>query len=272
MKLPEGIPNRNKGVLDQILASVQAGLPARRLGRATMERAAASRPPPPSFRSALNGPSVALIAEVKRRSPSAGDINEGLNPVDLARDYELGGAAAISVLTEATHFGGTLTDLELVTAAVELPVLRKDFVVEEIQLLEARAVGAAAVLLIVRILDQPTLEGLIRSASDIGLDTLVEVHDRQELDRALAAGALIVGVNARNLDSFEIDVDRALRLLANVPADRLAVAESGMRQQRDIMAAAEAGADAVLVGGALASAPAPRTLARQLSGVTRRGR
>jgi indole-3-glycerol phosphate synthase len=272
MKLPEGKPKRNGGLLDQILALVRSERPARQGNRATLEQRAGARPTPPDFTASLRRSTVSLIAEVKRRSPSVGDINVSLDPVALALEYQMGGASAISVLTENHHFGGSLEDLAVVANSVRLPVLRKDFILDELQLVEARAAGAAATLLIVRALDQANLKSLIQRATEMGMAALVEVHSVGELDRALSAGAEIIGVNARDLDTLEIDIDGALQLLATIPADKLAVAESGMRQHRDIRAAAAAGADAVLVGGALAVAPLPGALAAELAGVPRIGR
>lgn len=259
-------------VLDQILHMTRAGLPALRQRAPALERQAAARAAPPSFREALRGPSVALIAEVKRRSPSAGAINEGLDPVDLARRYAAGGAAAISVLTEEAHFGGAIADLRAVTASVEVPVLRKDFIVDELQLIEARAEGAAAALLIVRALSQGELQVLLGACAELGLGALVEAHDRAELDRALEAGATIIGINARNLDDFSIDIGSSLELLGTIPADLIAVAESGMSSLSHVARAAAAGADAVLIGGALAASPDPGGRAAELSGVGRRAR
>lgn len=270
--LPEGTPKRKMAVLDQILDGVRANLPERRTQRAELEEAVASLPAPPCFASALQRPTVALIAEVKRRSPSAGAINPGLDPVELATRYAGGGAAAISVLTEGPHFGGSLDDLAAVAAGVARPVLRKDFILDEIQILEARAAGAAAVLLIVRALDDALLLRLDRFARSLGLATLVEAHDRAELDRALAVGSRIVGVNARDLDDFSIDRHRAWELVATIPSDRIAVAESGMATAADVAEAAAAGADAVLIGGALAASGDPEAGARAVAGELRRGR
>lgn len=259
-------------VLDQILEGIRAGLPERRVHRAALEARLTELPPAADFMTALRRPTVALIAEVKRRSPSAGAINTSLDPVALSTDYAAGGAAAISVLTEGPHFGGSLDDLHAVCAAVTAPVLRKDFILDEVQLLEARAAGAAAALLIVRALTDTELRRLDAFATAIGLATLVEAHDRAELDRALDAGCRVVGVNARDLDDFTMHRVAAWELLATVPADRVAVAESGMHTAADVVEAARYGADAVLIGGALASAGDPRTGARAMSGVERRGR
>lgn len=259
-------------VLDQILAGIRAGLPERQARRGALEQQVRDLPAPRSFAAALGREQVALIAEVKRRSPSAGAINEGLDPVALATAYADGGAAAISVLTEGSHFGGSLADLEAVAARVGVPVLRKDFILDEVQLLEARAAGASAALLIVRALPDAVLQRLLAFARSLQLDALVEAHDAVELDRALASGADIVGVNARNLDDFSMDVDAAWHLVSTIPADRIAVAESGMATRDDVAHAASFGADAVLIGGALAGHGTPQAAAAMLASVTRRGR
>lgn len=272
MILPEGTPNRKADILTQILAETRAGLPALRLRRDTFEAALAERPAPPSFVEALRDDRVALIAEIKRRSPSAGVINATLDPVRLAEQYARGGARAVSVLTEATHFGGRVADLEAVAGAVHLPRLRKDFIVDEIQLLEAAAAGASAVLLIVRALGEDALARLLEQAGRLGLGALVEAHDRAELTVALGVGARVVGINARNLDDFRIDVAASLELIATIPADRVAVAESGMTDRAAVERAAEAGADAVLIGGALAGAADPAARTRDLASVPRRER
>jgi indole-3-glycerol phosphate synthase len=213
-----------------------------------------------------------VIAEVKRRSPSAGVIRDDLDPLERAVLYARHGASAISVLTDRPHFGGSVEDLRAAASRVELPLLRKDFILDELQVIEARAAGAAAVLLIVRALPPARLEALLACARAAELEALVEVHTAVELDRALGAGAEIVGVNSRDLDSFRIDVAGAWELLGRVPADRVAVAESGMHGPEDVELAAASGADAVLVGTALSAAADPAALLRQLSHVARRGR
>jgi indole-3-glycerol phosphate synthase len=258
--------------LSAILESTRRGIPAIRSRMSELERAAANRRAAPDLALALRRPAVALIAEVKRRSPSAGAINESLDPATLARGYVAGGAAAISVLTDQAFFGGSMADLATVIASVATPVLRKDFILDESQVLEARAAGAAAVLLIVRALDPAGLRRLLGFSVACGLTPLVETHDAHDLARALDAGASVIGVNARDLDDFSIDAPAAWRLLATIPGDRIAVAESGMATIADVAAAAEAGADAVLIGSALASAGDPIGCARELSGVSRRGR
>lgn len=258
--------------LDTILNATRTTILGLRLRRGSLERAATTRPAPPAFGAGLKGGTVGLIAEVKRRSPSVGAINEGLDPAGLARAYALGGAAAISVLTEAAFFGGSLHDLDAVVSAVPVPVLRKDFILDEVQLLEARAAGASAALLIVRALEQPALVRLHAFAAAIGLTPLVETHNRDEITRALDAGARVIGVNARDLDTFTIDTAKAWHLLAAIPPECVAIAESGMASPADVEAAAMAGADAVLIGSALASAGDPAALAHTLSRIARHAR
>jgi indole-3-glycerol phosphate synthase len=258
--------------LDAILESTRRGLPAVRMRLPEIERAAARRPLPPDLARALRRPGIALIAEVKRRSPSVGAINEGLDPATLARGYAAGGAAAISVLTDREFFGGSMADLGAVVGSVEVPVLRKDFILDESQILEARGAGAAAVLLIVRALQQAELRRLLAFAVDCGLTPLVETHNADEIARALDVGATVIGVNARDLDTLSIDTAAAWRLLASIPRHCIAVAESGMASVADVAAASAAGADAVLIGSALARSSDPATQARDLSGVPRHGR
>jgi len=246
--------------LDEILATTRAGLPALRAHRRAWERQAADRAAPPSFAAALRGPTLGLVAEVKRRSPSAGAINEAIDAPARAAAYAAAGASAISVLTDGPFFGGSVDDLRAVADRVAVPALRKDFILHEDQLLEARAAGAAAALLIVRALPPARLRELLRFAAALGLDALVEVHDRRELDAALDAEATIIGVNSRDLTTFRIDVAAAWALLGQVPAARLAVAESGMETSADTARAARAGADAVLVGTALSRPADPAAL------------
>ena len=258
--------------LGQILESTRRGLPALARRRAELERDAASAPAVRPFAAALRGPTIGLIAEVKRRSPSAGSINETLDPVARAAGYVDAGAVAISVLTDGPFFGGSLDDLRAVAAAVPVPVIRKDFILAEEQLMEARSCGASAALLIVRALGAERLAELSRAARDLGLATLVEVHTAAELDLAVDAGVDVIGVNSRDLDTFRIDVDAAWRLVERVPPARIAVAESGMATVADVERAALAGADAVLVGTALSEAQDPVGLAAGIAEVARHGR
>ena len=213
-----------------------------------------------------------MIAEVKRRSPSRGDLDPALVAADRAAAYERGGAVAISVLTEPSRFGGSPGDLSDVVAAVELPVLRKDFIVDELQILEARALGASAVLLIARALAPGTLLRLIGAARAHAVEPLVEVRTRDELARALDGGAQVIGVNARDLESLVVDRRVPLELIPHVPGGCVAVAESGIGDRAGVEAAARAGADAVLIGSALSTARDPAQAVRDLAGVARVGR
>lgn len=268
-KPPEGqVP----ATLDRILAAARERAAGLKSQRALLERRASRAAAAPDFEAALTNDHVAVIAEIKRRSPSAGVINPSLDAGLLARTYAAHGAAAVSVLTDAPFFGGSLDDLRDVVLAAERPVLRKDFIVSEEQLLEARAEGAAAALLIVRALEQDVLARLVGFARDIGLATLVETHDSSEIARALDAGAAIIGVNSRDLDTFVVDVPRALSLLAHVPRSCVAVAESGVASPGDVVRAAASGADAVLVGSALSGADDPGALLASLAIVTRHAR
>lgn len=258
--------------LEQILADTERGLPALRSRRRELERAAAGAAPGASFPGALARSTVALIAEVKRRSPSAGSIREDIDPAARAGAYARGGAAAISVLTDAPHFGGSVDDLRAVAANVEIPILRKDFILSEEQVLEARAAGASAILLIVRALGAGRLATLRRFAAEAGLAALVEAHTASEVAVALDAGADIIGINSRDLDTFRIDVTAAWELFGKVPRGIIAVAESGMASVEDVTRAASAGADAVLIGSALSASDNPAGFATLLAGVPRVGR
>jgi len=237
--------------------------------RGALDRAAAAAAAAPSLEAALRGGAVSVIAEVKRRSPSKGWINSEIAAAAQARCYEQGGAAAISVLTEPAHFGGSNEDLTSVRAAVSVAVLKKDFHVDPIQLVEAKALGASAALLIVRALAPEALSRLSAAGKELGLELLFEIRDRLELDRALEAGARIIGVNNRNLETLEIDPTRAERLMAEISADVIAIAESGVSARSDVERMARSGADAVLVGSAVSSASDPVAAVRELSGVKR---
>jgi indole-3-glycerol phosphate synthase len=239
---------------------------AGRLPLPAVQAAAAAAPPPRSLRQAARrgpaGPRV--IAEVKRRSPSRGDLRRHLDPAALAGAYAAGGAAAVSVLTEARHFGGSPEDLRAVRAAVDLPVLRKDFVSTPYQVWEARAWGADAVLLIVAALEPAALRALLDEAAGAGLDALVEVHTTAEASDAAAAGATLVGVNARDLTTLEVDPGRFAAVRDALPGGAVLVAESGIRDRADVEAAAAAGADAVLVGESLVTAEDPAAAVAEL--------
>lgn len=226
----------------------------------------------PSFRAALELPTVAVIAEVKRSSPSKGTINARIDAAAQGRAYERGGAAAISVLTEPSHFGGSPADLMDVRAAVGVPVLKKDFHVHPLQLLEAKAIGASAALLIARALSPTDLASLARDARALELEILVEIRDEAELDRAMAVDAQVIGINNRDLETLRIDPRTAERLLPMIPAEVIAIAESGMHAVQDVAEAARWGADAVLIGSFLSAAPDPEAAVRSLSGIPRSGR
>jgi indole-3-glycerol phosphate synthase len=223
----------------------------------------------PGFASALRGPRVAVIAEVKRCSPSKGWINASISAPDQAAAYQDGGAAAISVLTEPAHFGGSIEDLAAVRGRVRIPVLKKDFHVDPVQLLEAKAIGASAALLIARALSPGDLERMTDCARELGLETLVEVRDEDELRRALDASASVIGINNRNLETLVIDPATAEQLLRAIPREVIAVAESGVAGRSDVERYARAGADAVLVGSAISGASDPQTLVNDLSSVER---
>jgi indole-3-glycerol phosphate synthase len=213
-----------------------------------------------------------VIAEVKRRSPSKGAIAPGLSAAEQARAYAAGGAAALSILTEPERFGGRDADVGEALAATRIPVLKKDFHVAPLQLIEARALGASAALLIVRAVPPRELIGLVRLADELGLETLVEIRDERELDVALAADARVIGVNNRNLETLAIDLATCDRVLPLIPGDRVAVFESGVHGPADVVRAAEAGADAVLVGSSVSAAVDPAAAVRALTGVARVGR
>ena len=253
-------------VLDEILEGVAADL-AERMEQVPLddvkrqaERQAPALDPMPAFRAE----GVSVIAEVKRRSPSKGALAAIADPAQLAVDYAAGGAAAISVLTEQRRFGGTLDDLRAVRACVDVPVLRKDFITTSYQLWEARAAGADMALLIVAALEQPALESLIERSRSIGLTPLVEVHDEEEVERALAADANLIGVNARNLKTLDVDRGTFERVAPLIPEGVVRVAESGVRGPHDVIEYAKAGANVVLVGETLVTGDDPRSTVADL--------
>jgi indole-3-glycerol phosphate synthase len=253
-------------VLDEIIAGVRIDL-ARRQETVSLddlkERAArqdSAIDPMPAYRA----DGVSVIAEVKRSSPSRGELAAITDPAALAVDYQSGGAATISVLTEERRFDGSLDDLRAVRAAVTVPVLRKDFIVTSYQLWEARAYGADLALLIVAALSDHELEGLIERARSIGLTPLVEVHDEEEVQRALDAGAELIGVNARNLKTLEVDRSTFARLAPRITDGVVRVAESGVRGPHDVLEYARDGADVVLVGESLVTGKDPRTAVADL--------
>lgn len=221
-------------------------------------------PPARDVAAVLSDDDVSVIAEVKRSSPSRGRLADIADPAALAVEYELGGAHCISVLTEQRRFGGSLDDLAAVRAAVDIPVLRKDFIVTSYQIWEAKAYGADMILLIVAALEQPALVSLVERTQSLGLSVLVEVHDEDEISRALDAGATILGVNARNLKTLEVDRGVFPRVAHLIPDSCIKVAESGVRDPHDLIVYAEAGADAVLVGESLVTGKDPRTAVHDL--------
>ena len=253
-------------VLDEIIDGVRVDLAEREAAtplddvKAAARRASDSLDPMPAFRA----DGVSVIAEVKRMSPSKGSLAAITDPASLAADYADGGAATISVLTEERRFGGSLADLRAVRAAVDIPVLRKDFIVTSYQLWEARAAGADLALLIVAALDQNELSCLVDRARSIGLTALVEVHDEEEVERAVDAGAELIGVNARNLKTLEVDRATFARLAPRMPDGVVRVAESGVRGPHDVIEYARLGADVVLVGETLVTGKEPRTAVADL--------
>jgi len=263
-------------VLDEIIVGVREDLAPRRAAvpDAEIERRARSASPALDARAHLlgDGTTMGLIAEVKRSSPSKGALAEIPEPAELAAVYADSGASAISVLTERRRFRGSLADLDAVRARVQVPVLRKDFVVEPYQVFEARAHGADLVLLIVAALDDDLLRELYELIADLGMQALVETHTEEELERALALGADIIGVNARNLKDLTVDLGRAADLLARIPAGPLAIGESAVLSVTEVEAYAAAGADAVLVGEALVTSGDTAAAVASYRRVARRGR
>ncbi len=243
-------------VLDEIVAGVRDDLAAREALRPLAEVKAAARDARPALDAlaALRAPGVGVIAEVKRRSPSKGDLAAIADPAELARQYAAGGARVISVLTERQRFLGSQADLDAVRAVVDVPVLCKDFIVSSYQVHEARAHGADVVLLIVAALEQNVLTGLLERVESLGMTALVEVHTEAEADRALAAGAAVIGVNARDLTTLEVDRSTFEKIAPGLPSEVVKVAESGVRGPHDLIGYAAAGADAVLVGEGLVTA------------------
>ncbi|MBU8811625.1 indole-3-glycerol phosphate synthase TrpC [Mycolicibacterium goodii] len=247
-------------VLDSIIEGVRADVAAREavISLDEIKERAKEAPPPLNVMAALREPGIGVIAEVKRASPSRGELANIGDPAELARAYQDGGARVISVLTEQRRFNGSLDDLDAVRAAVSIPVLRKDFIVRPYQIHEARAHGADMLLLIVAALEQPVLESLLERTESLGMTALVEVHTEDEADRALKAGASVIGVNARNLKTLEVDRTVFGRIAPGLPSNVIRVAESGVRGTADLLAYAGAGADAVLVGEGLVTSGDPR--------------
>jgi indole-3-glycerol phosphate synthase len=257
-------------MLDQLIAGAREGVETRRreLPLADLESRLSSRTEDRPFNEALVRPGLSLIAEFKRRSPSAGQIApEAADVATQVRAYERGGAAALSVLTDEPHFGGSLADLRAAREACGLPIIRKDFIVDPYQLYEACVNGADAVLLIVAALSDDDLRSLYEEARGIDLDCLVEVHDSRELDRALEAGAEVIGINNRNLGEGTVDVATTYELMPDVPAGKTVVAESGISSRAELEELDRVGVDAVLIGGALMASPDPEQKVRELTGL-----
>jgi indole-3-glycerol phosphate synthase len=255
-------------VLERIVEDTRGEVHRRRerIPLAQLEAALAERPEARPFNEALVRPGISVIAEHKRRSPSAGAIREGASVADIARAYERGGAAALSILTEPFHFGGSLDDLREARAATELPVLRKDFIVDGYQLLEAAVAGADAILLIVAALEPEELDELLREAHALDLDAVVEVHDERELEIALDVEADILGLNNRDLSDFSVDLQRTFELLSDVPAGKTVVSESGFSTRDELDELEDVGVDAVLIGETLMRAGDIEEACRELTG------
>jgi indole-3-glycerol phosphate synthase len=253
-------------VLESIIEGVREDLAVREsaIPFDEIKQLSAAAAPPHDVLAALRLPGVGVIAEVKRRSPSKGELAEIGKPADLAADYAAAGARVISVLTEQRRFGGSLADFDAVRARVSTPLLRKDFIISPYQVHEARAHGADMVLLIVAALEQNALEALLDRVESLGMTALVEVHTAEEADRALEAGAKVIGINARNLHTLEVDRDVFGRIAPGLPQEILKIAESGVRGPSDLMAYAGSGADAVLVGEGLVTSDNPKTAVTQL--------
>jgi indole-3-glycerol phosphate synthase len=256
-------------MIEQLIAGARRGVEARRseVPQSDLESRLSARGEDRPFNEALVRPGLSLIAEFKRRSPSAGEIAPPQTAVsEQVGAYERGGAAAVSVLTDEPHFGGSLEDLRVARAACGIPIIRKDFIVDPYQLYEAAVNGADAVLLIVRALDDEQLRSLYDEARAIDLDCLVEVHDSDELARALEADAAVIGINNRNLDEGTVDIATTFELMPDVPAGKTVVAESGISGREELEELDRVGVDAVLIGGALMAASDPEAKTRELTG------
>lgn len=254
-------------MIEQLIAAAREGVDDRRqqISQADLQSRLHRRGQDRPFREALVRPTLSVIAEFKRRSPSAGDISPGATIEEQVTAYERGGAAALSVLTEERHFGGSLEDLRAARAACDLPILRKDFIVDPYQLFEAAVNGADAVLLIVRILDDEELHAMFDQARELDLDCLVEVHSVAELERALDLDADVIGINNRNLDEGTVDVATTYELMPDVPAGKTVVAESGISDRAELDELERVGVDAVLIGEALMSAGDAEAMTRELT-------
>ncbi len=267
-----GRPSVKATILEEIVAETRAEVAERRIRvpREKVERQAQAAPSIRDFKAALMGPELAVIAEMKAKSPSAGQLVAGhYRPSTIAETYVRAGAAALSVVTQGSRFGGAPEHLALARRAVRIPVLRKDFVTDPYQVFEARAYGADAVLLIVAALEEAQLRELLALVRRLGMAALVEIHTTRELDTAIAVGADIVGINHRNLKTLTVDTGLTARLRPRVPSGTVLVSESGIRGAGDARRMRVAGADAVLVGEALMRSDDPRTLIREMTRVER---
>lgn len=256
-------------VLDRIVAATREDVArrSRELPLAELERGLVARTEERPFSEALARPGVSVIAEFKRRSPSAGEIRPGATVEEVVGAYERAGAAALSVLTEEQHFGGSLDDLRAARAASSLPILRKDFIIEPYQLVESAVAGADAILLIVAALDDEALAALHATARELDLDVVVEVHSAEELERALGAiDPDVIGINNRDLTDFSVDVDRTFEILTDVPAGKTVVSESGFASHEQLLDVERVGVDAVLVGESLMRSADPEAALRILTG------
>jgi len=256
-------------MIEQLIDGARQGVEARRreLPQAELESRLSARAEDRPFSEALVRPGLSLIAEFKRRSPSIGEIAADADVAAQVGAYERGGAAALSVLTDEPHFGGSLEDLRAARAACGMPIIRKDFIVDSYQLYEAAVYGADAVLLIVRALGDEDLRHLYAEARALDLDCLVEVHDAEELERALASDAEVIGINNRNLDEQTVDIATTFELMPDVPAGKTVVAESGISGRAELEELERVGVDAVLIGGTLMLAEDPEAKLRELTGV-----
>jgi indole-3-glycerol phosphate synthase len=255
------------GMIEELVEAARAGVERRRaqVPLEDLARRLSERPEQRPFGEALTRPGLSVIAEFKRRSPSAGEIRDGAEPAEIARAYEQGGAAALSVLTDEAHFGGSLDDLREARAACELPVLQKDFVVDRYQLYEAAVAGADAVLLVVALHSADQLATLHEEAKGLDLDCLVEVHRESELETALTFDADVIGINNRDLDDFSVDLQTTFELITDVPAGKTAVSESGIAERATLEELERVGLDAVLIGEALMRADDPAEKVRELT-------
>ena len=253
--------------LDELVSATRDAVERRKRERplAELEREADVAREGRPFAEALLRPGTSLIAEHKRRSPSAGAIRSDMSCADVVRAYERGGAAAVSVLTEEAHFGGSLADLREARAATALPILRKDFTIDRYQLYEAKAAGADAVLLVVGSLEAGQLASLHGLAGDLDLDAIVEIHNEEELERGLEIDCDVIGINNRDLEDFSVDIQRTFDLIADVPTGKVVVSESGIHERWQIEELEQVGVDAVLIGEVLMRAPDTEAAVRELS-------